>query len=871
MELSQFFLQTPISISFFALFCASTIASIILFIAVNKKDIQHNRKATTLLALSFAFLSLLFLLLFLEESFFITWNMFFLNWESFSAALFLIFALQFSYHYPSFDEKDQLEKRIVLGLSVVYAFFELWLTLIRTLQLLDGLVRFRPIYADYPLMLGLVWIFVVLIRRTIRESRKQSNKSGIFHILIPKGRTAATIFSFAILIVIGLLLVALELIGANVLLPYLLQRGLMSLGLFLLIGAFLSTYINYFPETVSVRVRLLMLAIFTNLTVLSTVAWGLLVPFFSIPVTPVMDLSRSSLKVMPGSPSGYEVINQTFNYDEGESVLVEDWPLEIELPFSFPFYGEEYDSMFIHRDGAVSFDNPINRIDLSYNYGREPAIYTLHYQSVFSGLDGVRESGIFYRISASQVVITWKGSADYFNPERENTFQLILYPNGSFDINFKDVIAQPEKIFNLPHRLTWFTGFTNGDLNSRSIIVDILPAKSTRTRGNGAFLFDINFAVEKKLNPFYSAFIPSIFFSSLAIFLLFPSVMEKNLVAPLTKMITGIEKIKRGDLEVELSPVYDDEIGKISSKLNEILSGFKNNDDKKISSLDQLSSAFEDNPTATMILASNLKIEFVNSAFCDLTGYSSDEVINDTPKTIEGGDLFSNLYQKMWLSVFKNKIWRGELKKRHKDGRELWVYSVIKPIENNEGNVSHIVWMMEDFTERKQTEERLIKLSTIDSLTNVSNRRHLFTLSRKAFDYSTRYGNPFSILLMDIDHFKTINDTYGHLIGDEVLRQLAHLVSQNIRDADIFGRYGGEEFMITMPNTSLRQAKLAAENLRKLIAGHEITLQEIKLNTTVSIGISEWEVKKEAFQDIINRADQALYIAKNTGRNRVAG
>lgn len=870
MELSQIFLQTPISISFFALFCASTIASIILFIAVYKKDIQHNRKATNLLALSFAFLSLLFLLFFLEESFYITWNLVFLHWESFSAALFLIFALQFSYQYPSFDEKYQLEKRIALGFSITYALFELWLTIIRTLQLLDGLVRFRPIYADYPLMLGLAWIFVVLIRRTIRESRKESNTSGILHIFTPRGRTAATIFSFAILIVIGLLIVALELIGSNVLLPYLLQRGLMSLGLFLLIGAFLSTYINYFPETVSVRVRLIMLAIFTNLAVLSTVAWGLLVPFFSIPVTPVVDLSRSSLKVRPDSPSGYEVINQAFTFDEGESILVEDWPLELELPFSFPFYGEDYNSMFIHRDGAVSFDNPINRIDLSHNYGREPAIYALHYQSVFSGLDGIHESGILYQTNMSQVVVTWQNSADYFNPGRENTFQLILYPDGSFNINFKDVVAQPEKIFNLPHRLTWFIGFTNGDLNSESIILETAPTKSTHIGENGAFLFDINFAIEQKLNPFFFAFIPSIFFSSLAIFLFFPSVMEKNLVAPLTKMITGIEKIKSGEMEVELNPVYDDEIGKISSKLNEILAGFRSNDDKKLSSLDQLSSAFEDNPTATMILASDLKTEFVNPAFCNLTGYSSDEVIGDTPKTIEGGDFFSDLYQEMWLSVFNKKIWRGELKKRHKDARELWVYSVIKPIENNDGIVSHIVWMMEDFTERKQTEEHLLKLSTIDSLTGISNRRHLFSLSRKAFDYSTRYGNPFSIMLMDIDHFKAVNDTYGHLIGDEVLRQLAHLVSQNIRGADIFGRYGGEEFMVTLPNTSLRQAKLAAENLRKLIASHKIAHQEIKLSITVSIGLGEWEVKKETLQDIINRADQALYTAKNTGRNRVA-
>ena len=102
-----------------------------------------------------------------------------------------------------------------------------------------------------------------------------------------------------------------------------------------------------------------------------------------------------------------------------------------------------------------------------------------------------------------------------------------------------------------------------------------------------------------------------------------------------------------------------------------------------------------------------------------------------------------------------------------------------------------------------------------------------------------------------------------------MLKQLASLVSQHIREADIFGRFGGEEFMIIMPNTPLQQARLAAESLRKRIAEHDFIVQNVSLTITVSIGVSEWLGEAESYQEIINRADQALYLAKNNGRNRV--
>ena len=161
------------------------------------------------------------------------------------------------------------------------------------------------------------------------------------------------------------------------------------------------------------------------------------------------------------------------------------------------------------------------------------------------------------------------------------------------------------------------------------------------------------------------------------------------------------------------------------------------------------------------------------------------------------------------------------------------------------------------------------EVSHTDALTYLPNRRQVINNLQKEVHRAERYKTPLSISMLDIDHFKKINDSYGHTVGDQVLYQLATLLSEGVRESDMVGRYGGEEFLILLPNTKLSKAAELAARLCKLIKETVIDVGE-KTNLTVSIGVAEYRHCEETWQKFLSRADMALYDAKNAGRDRWA-
>lgn len=161
--------------------------------------------------------------------------------------------------------------------------------------------------------------------------------------------------------------------------------------------------------------------------------------------------------------------------------------------------------------------------------------------------------------------------------------------------------------------------------------------------------------------------------------------------------------------------------------------------------------------------------------------------------------------------------------------------------------------------------EQLEKLATTDDLTQVYNRRKLYELAGYEVERSLRYKHPLSIIMIDIDHFKKINDNFGHDIGDQTLKTLTKVISNTIRAIDIFGRIGGEEFMLVLPDTNKIEAKEFAERLRASVEKENFpTVKHI----TISLGVTEC-VEEDKLNPLFKRADIALYAAKNDGRNRV--
>jgi len=179
------------------------------------------------------------------------------------------------------------------------------------------------------------------------------------------------------------------------------------------------------------------------------------------------------------------------------------------------------------------------------------------------------------------------------------------------------------------------------------------------------------------------------------------------------------------------------------------------------------------------------------------------------------------------------------------------------------------ILILQDITERRRMEDELRWLATTDALTGLPNRRHFLDLAQSERQRAVRHGHELSLLMVDVDYFKSINDTYGHGVGDEVLRALAGMISDSLREEELVGRLGGEEFAVLLPETGLEGALDAAGRLREQVSRAPVATGQGDLNVTVSIGVSDWREAEEPVESLLIRADEALYAAKNEGRDRV--
>jgi diguanylate cyclase (GGDEF)-like protein/PAS domain S-box-containing protein len=264
-------------------------------------------------------------------------------------------------------------------------------------------------------------------------------------------------------------------------------------------------------------------------------------------------------------------------------------------------------------------------------------------------------------------------------------------------------------------------------------------------------------------------------------------------------------------------------------------------------------------------------MKFVSSGCLPLTGYHPEDLIDN--KSLAYADLIHpEDAETLWQTTQKQLEYgfSFEYRIRHRSGRIIWVWERGSMVEYG----GH--WVLEgiilDISDRKLMEQELKLLASHDSLTGLLNRHELMKRMDHDLSRASRYGQPLSILLLDVDHFKPINDHHGHQVGDHVLKQLGQLLIENIREVDYAGRYGGEELLIVLPELDYTEACEMAERLRHLIerADHfpndyEGTHRQV----TVSIGVASFPMHGLGTQPLFNAADKAMYLAKENGRNRV--
>ncbi|MGM0366085.1 MAG: diguanylate cyclase, partial [Actinomycetota bacterium] len=220
---------------------------------------------------------------------------------------------------------------------------------------------------------------------------------------------------------------------------------------------------------------------------------------------------------------------------------------------------------------------------------------------------------------------------------------------------------------------------------------------------------------------------------------------------------------------------------------------------------------------------------------------------------------FSNSYRRV-------EILSGQLNKKNIDLKHAY-HEIEKRVEKRTDELNIAKRKLEKANEQLKKDKKLFKfLSITDGLTKLYNHSHITYLLEQEISRSKRYGNRFSVFMMDVDYFKAINDTYGHQAGDRVLKDMGMLVRSSLRKSDIAGRYGGEEFLIIMPETDLDSGFLIGERLRIAIEKNKWDID--RLRVTVSGGIVEYD-GSFGYRDILNRADNLLYRAKEKGRNRI--
>ena len=261
----------------------------------------------------------------------------------------------------------------------------------------------------------------------------------------------------------------------------------------------------------------------------------------------------------------------------------------------------------------------------------------------------------------------------------------------------------------------------------------------------------------------------------------------------------------------------------------------------------------------------------VNKAFTGITGYKEEDVVGRKISILKSGLHDTVFYEAMWESIARVGTWQGEIWDRRKNGEIFLSWLSITAIKESNGEVTHYVATQVDITERKTAEAEILNLAFYDPLTKLPNRRLLQERLSYGIDMARRDGKQLALLMLDLDRFKAVNDNFGHLAGDELLRQVAARIKAMLRDTDTVARLGGDEFVVLLKDITHSQdaARVAEEIIADLRKSFNL-LQSADVQIGVSIGISLYPQHGGSVDALMDHADKALYQAKDQGRDRFA-
>ncbi len=339
-------------------------------------------------------------------------------------------------------------------------------------------------------------------------------------------------------------------------------------------------------------------------------------------------------------------------------------------------------------------------------------------------------------------------------------------------------------------------------------------------------------------------------------------IFGKRITEPLEELGTRIAEIADGKPRNKTAYKFlNQEIEKIADNIEQLA---EHSLKKKANELEAI---IESTGDGILVLDDKRQVIYMNSRFREMWSIpdnveasGDDQVfINTIINQLNEPDTFMEKLQETYSSdqSYKDTLYC-------KGGRIFELFS--RPLIDG-GHVTGRLWSFSDVTYNKQAEEKLRIMATTDELTGLWNRRYFMQAARQEVERARRYDHSLSLIVFDVDHFKKVNDTRGHAAGDAALQHLASLMKKSLRDIDIPGRLGGEEFGILLPNTELNNAALLAERLRKTIEDSPADFKGSEIFLTVSIGVTAYQKRSSSVDELLKTADEALYEAKGNGRN----